>query len=661
MQWSTGKIETVIPACHEAPARRHPRLRVVPENLLITKADTVKILDFGIARMLPAEGDEATTMDVVTQTGLVLGSLGYIAPEQVTAEGTDGRADIFAFGAVLYEMLTGKRAFRGNSQAGTIQAILESPTPDPSIRNPEIPPALSHLVFHCLEKTPDLRMQSAGELVEALTAIARSTGSGRGTVTIASSETAAAEPSIAILPFLDLSPAKDHEYFCAGVAEEITNTLAQARGLRVVSRTSAFRFQGQAHDIRVIGRALGADVVLEGSLRTAANRVRIAVRLVDSRGGFQIWADRFDRDLGDVFAVQDDIALRVADALRARLVGITPTRLVPGRTSNLDAYTLFLKGRHHWNRRTEADLDVSADYFGQALEIDPSYAQAHAGLADVLTTQAIYGVKSPETLMAAAKAAALEALRIAPHLSEPHACLGCIEGLYDWAWGASVEHFQRAIAINADDPRARQWYATNCLVPLGQFHEALRELQVATALDPLSPAVSASVGITMYYARMFDEAANGLVGTLQLDERFGPAHFFLGQVHTARQAYGEARDAFEAGMRIAGRTPEMLSAFAYSAARAGDAATARGILAELTDLSLRRYVSPTAFAQVHLGLGDRAASLDDLERALEIGALDVAWIGVRPTFDALKDEPRFISMVERTGVLAIKPAARRDA
>jgi len=620
-----------------------------PENLVITPKGRIKILDFGIAkgRAVTAVGADADeTVPALTKPGIIVGTVGYMAPEQLRGLTIDQRADVFSFGVILYEMLTGARAFSGRTEVEVLSAILSQDVPNPAIANPAISPAFGAIVLRCLERNPAGRFQTARDLLEALANLDRGEGVFRAAA--AARTPVDSRPAVAVLPFADMSAEKDQEYFCDGIAEEIMGALASARGLRVVARSSTFQFKGTSRDVREIGAALGATSILEGSVRKAANRIRIAVQLVNADGGHQIWSERFDRDLGDVLAIQDEIAQKVADALETRLMQ-PAAGAAQGRTSDLEAYTHYLKARHHLNRRTEADLELSVGHFRKALERDGSYARAYAGLAEVLAMIAVYGAKAPADVIPLARTAAERALQLDPELASAQTSLGLIHSLHDWSWAAAARSFRRAIAINKDDATAHQGLAINYLVPLGNFDDALVELALATALDPLSLAVSSTVGVTLFYAGRFDEAEQALVETIRLDDRFPLAHMFLGQVRSAQRRYLSALDALEAAVRLAGRTPEMLAALGYALAHSGDRDAARRILTEVQELSKKRFASPTALAELHVGLGDHEAALDALEQAARIRTLDMAWLPVRPYFAALRGEPRFEAIVKSLG------------
>jgi eukaryotic-like serine/threonine-protein kinase len=609
-----------------------------PENVIVARDSRIKILDFGIAKTQTRTKDTAETMAAVTRPGVIVGTMGYMAPEQLRAQDIDQRVDLFALGVILYEMLTGSRLFRGETDIEVAAAILMQDVQNPATTHPGISSQLGAVVCRLVERDPDNRFQSALDDVgmELTERASRSLGT--------TGQRQAPKPTVAVLPFSDMSAQKDQDYLCDGIAEEIISALGRAAGLRVVARSSAFQFKGGAHDVREVGRKLGATAVLEGSVRKSGHRIRIGVQLASVEGGVQIWSERYDREIEDVLAMQDEIAIHVAEALQARLAPATANP-APVQTSDLNAYTHYLKARYYWNRRTEADLDQSLHYFREALRRDPSYGRAHAGLADALVTLAVYGAKAPADLVPNARASARRALELDPALASAHACLGCIESLHDWSWATAAREFRHAISLGPEEGSAHQALATNYLVPLGRFDEALSELQLAMALDPLSLAVSSTLGVTLFYAGRYDEAERALLDTLRLDDRFSFAHLFLCHVRAAQGRFPEAISSVERALQLGGRVPEALGALGYALAASGAIDGARGVLEELTSLSKRRYTSPTSFAQIHIGLGDRAATLDAIAQAAELRAFDLAWLLLRPQFAPLRSEPRFDAVV----------------
>ncbi len=638
----TQQITDGIGAAHERGII-HRDLK--PENLIITPNERVKILDFGVAKSRAVTTDAAETMAAVTRPGVIVGTMGYMAPEQLRAQDIDQRSDLFALGVILYEMLTGSRLFRGNTDIEVAAAILTQSVKNPATTHPGISDELGALVCRLVERNPSDRFQSARDLSDALADLGAGTGERTGRQTLfGTSARSAPKATIAVLPFSDMSAQKDQDFLCDGIAEEIISTLGRASGLRVVARSSAFQFKGSAYDIREVGRKLGATAVLEGSVRKAGNRIRIGVQLASVDGGVQIWSERYDRELEDVLAMQDEIAVSVADALQARL-SPAASGDTPAHTSDLEAYTNYLKARYYWNRRTETDLEQSLVYFREALARDPLYARAHAGLADALLILGVYGAKAPGDVVPQARSAARRALELDPRLPSAHACLGCIESLHDWSWAAAAREFRQAIALGPEEGTAHQALATNYLVPLGRFDDALSELRLAMALDPLSLAVSSTLGVTLFYAGRHAEAERALLDTLRLDDRFSFAHLFLGHVRAADGRYAEAVSSIERALQLGGRVPEALGAIGYALAASGASDGARSVLAELTELSHRRYGSPTAFAQIHIGLGDRPAALAAIAQAAELRSFDLSWLLLRPQFAALRGVPGFDTVV----------------
>jgi eukaryotic-like serine/threonine-protein kinase len=621
-----------------------------PENIFLPTHGSVKILDFGLASGHAPVTNEGDTGQVFsTQPGTILGTVGYMSPEQLLGLDTGVRADIFSFGAVLHEMLSGRPPFATGSPIEIMNAVLNL---DP----PPLPPAMDFargVVRACLEKKPERRYQSAQDLVNALEAIRLGAGSsptaitGQWQLTTPAAEIAR---SIAVLPFADMSADKTLDYLCEGIAEEILLALTKVQGLKVVARSSAFRFKGASEDVRTVGRALGVASLLEGSVRAAGDRLRVTTQLIDIGDGSQLWSERFDRRLDDVFAMQDEIAAAVASTLSVRLQGASGIHPPPARSQDPEAYRLYLKGRHYWNKRTEADLRRSVDYFRASIEKDPGYAHAHEGLAETYVTLGIYGVLPPDEAMPMARAAAERALELGPAVPGALATLGCVNALYHWSWAEAEDQFRRAIDSMPGASSARAWFAMNHLVPLGRFDQARDELQRALEVDPLSLPIATALGVRSYYARRYDEAAAALSNALELDTAFPIAHYFLALVFTELGRHDEARTEIEKAMRGSDGSPEMIAAAGYALARGGNADQARHQMNELLALSNARYVSPGLIAQIHAGLGETDQAVSWLEQAVTARAADVAWIGVRPIFDPLRSDARFPALLARLGL-----------
>ena len=622
-----------------------------PENVFLPGSGSVKILDFGIARLTESVASQAstavTTEAFVTQPGSILGTMGYMSPEQLRGHATGPASDVFSFGLMLYEMLTGRAPFSIGSPVDAISAVLNHEAPP-------LPSALefvSPIVRICLEKRPERRYRSAQDLVTALEAVTLARSDAPVTSDAAPSVVRqTATRSIAVLPFADLSPSKTLDYLCEGIAEEILLALTKVEGLRVVARSSAFRFKGAAEDLRDVGRALGVDSILEGSVRVAGSHLRVATQLVDAGDGCQMWAERFDRGLDDVFAVQDEIAGAVATTLRVRLQSASGRAVLTPRSQNPEAYRLYLLGRHHWHRRTETDLHRSVEYFTASIALEPAYELAYEGLAEAAVTLGIYGALPPNEAMPMAKSNAERALAMGPPRPGALATLGCVSALYDWSWVDAERQFRQAIDSMPGTSSARAWYAMNLLVPRGRFVEAVDELRRALEVDPLSLAIAIGLGVSAYYAHEYDEAADALARALQLDAGFAMAHYFLGLTFTELGRYDEALHEMERAAGSSEGSPEMTAAAGYAFARSGNLEGARQRLGELTARANTRYVSPGLIAQVHAGLGESDAAIACLEQAMTARAADLAWLGVRPIFDGLRSDSRVQGLMQRLGL-----------
>lgn len=617
-----------------------------PANVFVQRGGQIKVLDFGIAKVL-SQPDLATTMGTMaTMAGVVVGTAGYMAPEQARGRAADARVDVFACGVLLYEMVTGRRAFQGRTLIDVLAATIDSRRPGFEAA-PHVPESLRRVIGRCLEIDPADRFASGAELLaslERLTDPSPAADEQSGSSSVFS--------SIAVMPFTDMSKERDQEYLCEGMAEEIITGLSGIRGLKVASRTAAFQFRDRAVDLQRVAESLNVGCVLEGSVRTAANRLRVTARLTTVPDSYLIWSKTFDRDLADIFAVEDEIARAVVEELRITLARPAGAPLIPAATGVTEAYTAYLKGRYYWNRRTGESLESAIECFTQAIAADPRYAKARAGLADAYATLAVYGLRPPQDAMPKAKAMALQALEIEPVLAEAYASLALVESVYDWAWSDAEGHFGRAIDLAPDYATAFQWYALNCLVPCGRFEEARRAIDRAVAIDPVSLPITTSAGLVSYFSGQFHEAAAVFRRGLALDATFGLAHFFLGQALTESGAFAEGLHHAERAVGLSGRSAETLAGLGYAAAVAGDSARAQTILDELRALSSTRYVSPGVIAQVQAGLGHATGALESLRAAHDVRASDLAWLAVRPTFRHLRSDAGFVELIGRVGLRA---------
>jgi serine/threonine-protein kinase len=455
--------------------------------------------------------------------------------------------------------------------------------------------------------------------------------------------------SMLVLPFEDVSPQRDQEYFCDGMTEELVNSLAQVPGLRLVSRTAAAQFRGKAIDLRSAGRQLGAAMILEGSVRKEGNKLRITARLVRAADGYHIWSGDYDRELTQVFAIQREIACAIVNALRLQFAATDQTRRARPRAVGLDAYNAYLKGRYHWGKRTEGGLQTSITHFEQAIAADPEYGAAHAGLADAYALLASYGVAAPNEVMPKAKSAARRALALDDSLAEAHTSLGFILSFYDWDWSAAEREYRRAIELDPGYPTARQWYS-GYLRAAGRLEEALSQMQRAQDLDPLSLPAGRDMGRIFASMRRFDQAIEQYRRALELDPDSPTVHLHLGMAYQGKRMYKEAVAAFEKARSLPGANPLVLGALGYGYAAGGARREAEKLIEELDALSTRRYVSPVSRVFIYAGLGDKDRSFQWLDRACQNHDPWLLWLQAESIFDSLRDDPRFSILLKTVGL-----------
>jgi serine/threonine protein kinase len=645
----SGEIAEALMAVH-AHGIVHGDLK--PANLMITAEGHVKLLDFGIARRVEkpdtqnaASSDvpekifrtSADTLPAQVQAGTLL----YMSPEQLHGSPPSIQSDIFSFGLILYEMFTGVHPFAKQTAEASFGAILyEDVNNAPKAES--LPQGVKRIVCGMLAKRSSDRYAS----VEAILLDLRKARPGNAVDALKSSQPVRA---IAVLPFSDLSPAADQEYFCHGVAEELINALVTIDGLRVASRASSFRFRNNELDPAEIGRRLKVDCIVDGSVRKVGNKVRVAVSLIEVESGYQTWSERYDRSLSDIFEIQDEIATSIVQ--RFQTSDSQPTKLAASVRPNIAAYELYLKGRYQWNKRNEAALGASIDCYYQAIALDPSYAAAYAGLADSYVTLGLYGIGAPADTTMLARSAAEAALKISRGSVEAMTSLASVRCVYEWKWETGEREFRNAIKELPSYSTAHQWYANLCLVPLGRFGEARLELEYALELDEASLAIDASIGVLLYFERRYEEAIEQQRRILQTTSGFGMGYYFLGQAYTDSGLLDDAVTTLERAADLTGRSSESLVMLGRALAMRGKTGEAQKIFYELLDRSNRVYVSPVLFAILAIGLGEFDRALEYLHRAVKVRATDLIWINVRPLFDAVRIRPDFVEICKHVGLI----------
>jgi len=657
---------------------------IKPANVFVTRRGQAKVLDFGLAKLvrtgvaLAADSEEIA--DSTSIVGIISGTPSYMSPEQVRGDNLDQRTDIFSLGLLLYEMATGHQAFGGVTGGVIIEAILTHSPPPARSLNPHLSPMLEEIINKALNRNIDQRYQRAADLRADLQRLERGAdlnwrnagtdprSDPRSTITHSQlraapapqdSPTQARAPrtervskvinSLAVLPFENATRDPENEYLSDGIALSLINVMATVPKLRVMAQSTVFRYKGGGIDPQAVGRELNVRAVLTGRIMQSGESLRIGAELVDVATGSQLWGTQYHRKAGDIFSIQDEISSEISEKLRIKLTRDEKKRLSKRPTADAEAYRLYLKGRHHWDRWTEDGFYKAIEYFQLAVEKDPSYALAYCGVADSYVLLGWNSYLPPKQAFPKAKMAAMRALELDPDLGEAHAPLAAVLWLHEWQWNQAQAEFQRSLALNPSYPTANHWFA-EYVMTMGRQAEAIDKMKASQGLDPLSLIISVAIGWANYMTRRYDDAIEQLRRTVELEPHYPVTYWILGVLLRKMGELEQAIAEGEKGVRLSGGSPLMTAALAQTLATAGEHAKAIEILGDLTNLAKQKYVSPYFFAGIHIGLGKHDRAMEFLEQSYNDLSHWLIYLHIDPSMDPLRSDPHFQDLLGRIGL-----------
>lgn len=692
-------IEQAAEGLAEAHAHGIVHRDVKPQNMMITPRGQLKILDFGLAKQMRSSASvdhDAPTAQLLSTPGMVVGTMPYMSPEQVQGEPLDASSDIFSLGVTLYEMLAGKHPFKDKSAAVTMSRILlGEPIPTEQFQT-QVSPELQTLLGKMLRKDKAARYQSAQDFLTDLRQLsAELSAEDTRPNTIRTKESRAIAPqenltgrilskargnkwavlaaalalvllaiaisrwlaiehseSLAILPFTYVSSDPklmanpDREYLSDGMTESIINNLSQLANLKVIARSSVFRYKGKPLDAQAIGRELNVGAVLVGQIKQEGDELRITVDLMDVQGNRAIWGDTYQRKTADIQAVQKEIATKVSEKLRLKLTGADQTQLAKTYTESGEAYEAYLKGRYHWNKRTDEGFKQATVFFQEAIVKDPSYALAYAGLADCYTLRSDYGFLRPQEGYALAKGAVTLALKYDDGLAEAHTSLASIKAVTDWDWQGAENEYRRAIELNPNYATAHHWYAAQLMLQ-GRLDQALQEIKTAQQLDPLSLGINKDFAVVLLYARDYDKALEQCRKTLEIEPQFGAMSTYIAQIYELKGKYAEAIAELEKAHAAAPEDVEITYALGQAYALAGRKDEALKISNELSQPAQQNVYLPKEAAYLYALLGEKEQAIVTLQKAAENHYLSVAEVKMDPRFADLRKDARIVELLQK--------------